>query len=104
MGVWMRNFTKLYILLELLDVLTTMVGLLYFGMVEISPSLSGFSIWYICLTKFIQIALFMTVLELPINVPKLIKSAYWLPAMYFIYPFVHNTLVIVGSLKVVLET
>ena len=100
-GVWVRNFSKLYILLELLDVLTTMVGILYFGAVEVTPSLSSMTIWNICLVKFIQVALVMAVLELPVNVPKLVRSAYWLPAVYFIYPFIHNTRVI---LKVILET
>jgi len=91
----LRNFTKLYILLELLDILTTLIAIEYFGAFEITPMFANLPVAMVVLAKVIQIAIVMTVLEFPLRVPKLIRPVYWLPAIYFIYPAIHNVVIII---------
>ena len=90
------NFTKLFILLELLDILTTMVGLAYFGMIEGNPAFSNMPMWRAYLIKLMWITFFVGVLEYPINIPALkrLVPVYWLPCLVSLYPVVNNIYII----------
>ena len=90
----MRSHTKLYVLMEMIDILTTMVAITWLGAVEISPTLAGLPLFQIVFVKLVQVAFFMAILEYPLRIPRVLQFAYWLPGLYFFYPAIHNIRVI----------
>ena len=61
----LRNPTKLLILIQMLDLLTTMVGIQYFGLSEKTPWYFGWDLESLIMIKLMCACIMITILEQP---------------------------------------
>ena len=85
--------TKLFVLIQLLDLLTTMVGICYFGLWEGNPMYSGWGLERLIMLKLIYTTMIAIVLEMPFDYGWL----KWIPVVISIPPVPWN-IYMIGSL------
>jgi hypothetical protein len=61
----LRNPTKLLILVEMLDLLTTLIGITLFGLSEKTPWYFGWDIENLVMIKLLCVCIMITILEQP---------------------------------------
>ena len=90
----LRNPTKLLILIQMLDLLTTMIGVQYFGLSEKTPWYFGWDIETLIMIKLMCACIMITILEQPRNYGWLA----WVPSV-IAFPWVlGNIYMILGAL------
>lgn len=85
---------KLFVLIQLLDLLTTMVGICYFGLWEGNPRYAGWGLERLIAMKLIYTGMIVTILEMPFDYGWL----KWVPAVISLPPVPWNIYVIVSTL------
>ena len=90
----MKNPTKLLILIQMLDLLTTMVGVQYFGLTEKTPWYFGWDIETLIMIKLMCVCVMMAILEQPRNYGWLA----WVPSVIAVLPVIGNIYMILGVL------
>ena len=97
----MRNFTKIYLLIEFLDILTTMVGMGWFGMIEGNVLFADQKMLRAYIYKLTFMVLMMSILEWPVRIPE--RLSRWRPALEIVggmsllpwlYPAINNIYII----------
>ena len=90
----LRNPTKLLILIQMLDLLTTMVGIQYFGLSEKTPGYFGWDLESLIMIKLLCVCFMITILEQPRDYGWLA----WLPSVIAVLPVIGNIYMIVSVL------
>ena len=85
---------KLFILIQLLDLLTTMVGICYLGLWESNPMYVGWGLDRLILMKLTFIGMIAIILEMPFDYGWL----KWVPAVISTPPVPWNLYVILSEL------
>ena len=78
----------------MLDLLTTMVGVQYFGLTEKTPWYFGWDIETLIMIKLMCVCVMMAILEQPRNYGWLA----WLPSVIAVLPVIGNIYMILGAL------
>lgn len=69
------RYILVFLLIQLLDLLTTIVGIKYFGMIEVNPIMKQFSLWQMSLLKMAGILIIITILYFLKKIP---EWGYWI--------------------------
>ena len=85
---------KLFILIQLLDLLTTMVGICYFGLLDGNPMYAGWGLERLIALKLLYTTMIVIVLEMPFDYGWL----KWVPVVISFQPVPWNIYVILSDL------
>ena len=90
----LRNPTKLLILIQMLDLLTTLVAISVLGLTEKTPWYLGWDIESLIMIKLMCVCFMITILEQPRDYGWLA----WMPSVIAFYPILGNIYVILTVL------
>ena len=90
----LQRHTKIFILIQLLDLLTTMIGIYYLGLLEGNPMYAGWGLERMLILKFIYTFMIAIVLEMPFDYGWL----KWVPAVISFPPIPWNIYMILTVL------
>ena len=92
----MSKPAKVFALIQLLDLLTTMIGIVYFGLWEGNPMYASWSLERLIMLKLIYTTMILTILELPFEWGWL----KWVPAIISFPPIPWNIYLILTACNV----
>jgi len=92
--VRLNNPTKLFILIQMLDLLTTMVGIRYFGLTEGNVMFAGWGLGRMIVIKLFYTGIVSIVLQMPYDYEWL----KWIPALVGLPPIPWNIYLIASVL------
>ena len=90
----LQRHTKIFVLIQLLDLLTTMIGICYLGLREGNPMYAGWGLERMFALKFIYTLIVAIVLEMPFDYGWL----KWVPAVISFPPIPWNIYMILTVL------